>query len=317
LQGTPLLIGIELSQRLDSLGFLDLKILQLFPVVHRLLDSLVDSHKLLVVLHFLQLGLRLDLRCLNCAIQLLVQLLHLFLMVKLELLDFLERLLFLHLKFALPGNVEVLELIIADVNILFHLLLLDACSHLILIVHNFSFKQSHFSHQVFVQLILMNFLALGGKQLHLLLDNGENQNLFVLVQRTVHAAVKHLDEFNGRLQAQQIENLGLALFEDQLDVCFVQNAFISEICLPDGVPNFLALASTSEHRSGLINQLLALVSGNVGERGESLGVSVATRVSHARCLNMDVGVPRFLQITVPLRCNLLHTFIFIKRFRYN
>ena len=64
----PLVIGILLSQLLDSKSFLHFQVFKLFPVVHCLFDPFIDSNQLFIVLHFLEPSRWLDLGGFDCSI---------------------------------------------------------------------------------------------------------------------------------------------------------------------------------------------------------------------------------------------------------
>jgi hypothetical protein len=86
------------------------------------------------------------------------------------------------------------------------------------------------------------------QHLHLLLHKSKDQDLLVLIELTITTLVKHIQEFSWSLNPEQIVNLLFAAFEDQSDVCFIQNAFLSEVSFSNGLPNLLALSSTSYKR---------------------------------------------------------------------
>lgn len=87
--------------------------------------------------------------------------------------------------------------------------------------------------------------------------------MLVLVQHAVVTLVKDVDKLLGRLQAEQIVNLTLALVKQQFYVGFVKNALLAEVGLADSLPHFLALAGGSEHGLGLTDEGLAFLKGNV------------------------------------------------------
>ena len=196
-----LVVGTFLSQLLHALGLFNFKLLQLAAVVHRFFDPLVDCNQLLVVLHFLKAGSRLDLGSLHCAAQLGVELLHLVFVVILQQLDLLERLVFKLGEFLFPGSVEVSEQVVADAHVLAHLRLLNVRPQLALVLHYKLFKKADLPHEVLVELVLVDFAALIGEQLHFGLDHGKNQNLLVFVQLTVTPYVEHFNQFLGGRQA--------------------------------------------------------------------------------------------------------------------
>jgi hypothetical protein len=83
-------------------------------------------------------------------------------------------------------------------NVLAHLVSLNVAAEFLLEVDDFDFQEAYLLHQVLVELVLVNLAALLGKQLHFLLDEGEDQNLLVLVQHAVATLVEHIDELLGR-----------------------------------------------------------------------------------------------------------------------
>jgi hypothetical protein len=146
LQLFALVISAFLTQALNTLGFFNLKFLELSAVVHGLFDSFVDGNKLFVVLHFLKPGGRLDLGGFDCATKLSVQFLHLVLVVVLEQLDFLKGLVFKLSKLVLPRSVEVSEEIVSNCDVFAHLSLLNVGAKLVLVLHNLLFQKAHFTH---------------------------------------------------------------------------------------------------------------------------------------------------------------------------
>ena len=82
-QGLALVLRVFLFEGLDSLSLLHFERLELLPVVHRLINSLVHGDKLLVVLHDFEFGVGLDLTRLNCSIELAIERFHLLFMVDL------------------------------------------------------------------------------------------------------------------------------------------------------------------------------------------------------------------------------------------
>lgn len=118
-------------------------------------------------------------------------------MFDLQVLNLNQSFLFVDLKAVLPLFVEVTHQLFADLHVLFHLRLLDVGTQVILVKDDFSLKQSHFLHQVFVQLVLVNFAALLSEQLHFLFDNRENHNLLILIEHTVATLVKDFQKLVG------------------------------------------------------------------------------------------------------------------------
>ena len=191
-----LVVSILLLQIFDTFSFLDLEGLELLSVVHSLVNSLIDSDKLLVVLHDLQLGCGLDLGSFNCAVKLTVECLHLLFVLNLQVLDLLESLLFILLEALIPSVVEVLHVLLTDLNILTHLSMLNVGPQLVLSRDNFGLKESHFLHQVLVQLVLVDLAALIGEQLHFLLHNLEDHDLLILVEHAITTLIEHLNELS-------------------------------------------------------------------------------------------------------------------------
>ena len=77
-----------------------------------------------------------------------------------ELLNFSERVDFELLKLLLPLNVEVLEHIIPDLNVFLHLSALDVQPQFVLVGNDLLLEEAHLLHEVFVQLVLVDFGAL-------------------------------------------------------------------------------------------------------------------------------------------------------------
>ena len=124
----PLVLSILVSELLDPDPFLDFQVSELLPVVHGLLNSLINSYKLLVVLILLQLGRGLDLGGLDGTVKLLVELLHLKFMLHLELLNLDETVVLEVGEVLLPLVIEVLQLRVTDFDIFCQLALLDVSS---------------------------------------------------------------------------------------------------------------------------------------------------------------------------------------------
>ena len=139
-------LRILLPQPLNPLSLLNLKNLELFPVVLRLLNSFIDSNKLLILLHLLQSCLWLDLDIFNGTVQLLVEHLHLLLVVVLEPLYPHETLILIIFKLLFPHAVEFLELLISNINIFPQLLFLNVGPQFVLILVYVGFQKSHFAH---------------------------------------------------------------------------------------------------------------------------------------------------------------------------
>ena len=181
----------------DTLALLNFEFLQLLPVVHSFIDSLIDSDQLLIVLHSLQSGIWLNLGGFNGSVQLAVQSFHLLLMVDLKALNFFQRLLLVDLEALLPCVIEFLHMLFTDSHILSHLSALDVGAEFVLILDNLILEKADFLHQVLVKLILMYFTTLFSEQFHFFLDHREDQHLFIFVKNTVATHIKHIKELLG------------------------------------------------------------------------------------------------------------------------
>ena len=62
-------------------------------------------------------------------------------------------------------------MLLSDLNVLSHLAALNVGAQLILESYNLALKEPDFFHKILVKLILVDFAALFGKQLHLLFDD--------------------------------------------------------------------------------------------------------------------------------------------------
>ena len=71
-------------------------------------------------------------------------------MIQLELLNFRERVNLELLELLLPLYVKVLEHIVTDLNILFHLSALNVESKFVLVSDDLPFKEPHLLHEIFV-----------------------------------------------------------------------------------------------------------------------------------------------------------------------
>ena len=252
--------------------------LELFAVVHSFINALVNRYQFFVVLHDLESGVWLDLCCLNGAVQLAVQVFHLLLVIDLEAVDFLERLFFILLETLLPGAVEILQVLLADLHVLAHLVLLDVDAQLVLEPDYLGLEQAHFLHQVFVQLVLVHLAALFGKQLHFLLDKRENEDLLVLIEDAITALVEHIDELLRRTQTEQIVDVLAALIENESDVGFIKKTLLAEISLLDGLPDFFAFACTSDKGSCLLYEFFYFVHWHIGQAEVGLLTEAASDV---------------------------------------
>jgi hypothetical protein len=81
------------------------------------------------------------------------------------------------------------------------LVVLNINSELILELIDVNLKESYFSHQVFVCLILLNVAELLGQDLHFLLDDREDKDLLVFVKLTIAALAENLQELRRGLQS--------------------------------------------------------------------------------------------------------------------
>jgi hypothetical protein len=220
-QMLSLVVGVLLPQVFNPLCLLDFIVSEFLPIIHCFFDSLVDSHQLLVVLHFLKFRRWLDFDCLDGLVQLGVELLHLVLMLNLQIFDLDYGFVLKLLEFMLPIAVELLELFVADVDVLLELVLLDVGPEFVLVLIEVFLKEADFAHEVLVQLILLHRAQFVRQDVHLLLDKAEDQDLLVLVEGAVAALVENLQELLRRGNPQQVEDNLLAVFKDQLQVGFV------------------------------------------------------------------------------------------------
>ena len=100
------------------------------------------------------------------------------------------------LKFFLPLYVEVLEQIVSNVYVFFHLCSLNVCPKLILVADNLGLKKSNFFHQVFVELVFVDLDAFFSEQLHLLFSALEYHNLFVFIQNAITTGIEYIKELD-------------------------------------------------------------------------------------------------------------------------
>lgn len=169
-----LVVCIFLLKCLDSFSFPDLECLEFLSIIHSLVDSLIDSDKLLIVLHDLQLGIGLDLSNLHSSVEFAVKGLHLLLVLDLQVLDPDQRLVFVFLEFELPVIVEVLHVLVADLHILAHLRDLDVGSQFVLVLNYLGLQETDLFHKILVQLVFVDFAALCSEQLHFFLDESKD-----------------------------------------------------------------------------------------------------------------------------------------------
>ena len=186
-------------------------------------------------------------------------------MLDLEPLHLLERLFFIQGEFLLPRAIEVLHMLLTDLDVFAHLSLLDILSHLILEHDDLGLQEPHLLHQVLVELILVHFAALLGKQLHFLLDERKYEDLLVLVQYAVTTLVEDVNEVLRIVQAKQIIDVLTALLEHKTDIGLIEEAFLAEVSFLDCCPDLFALARTSDQRPCFPDQLLDLVPWHIGQ----------------------------------------------------
>ena len=173
-------------------------------------------------------------------------------MLVFQLVNFRHVFVLLLLEVLLPLHVEFLKRLLTNFNVVFELVLLNVRAQLVLICHDFSFEESYLSHQIFIKLVLEDLAALVRQQLHLFLDDREQQNLLVFVEDAVPTLVEHFDELIGALEPQQVEDVSLALFEDQADVGLVEKPLLAEVSLPNRIPDLFALTCAADHASRLL-----------------------------------------------------------------
>lgn len=111
------------------------------------------------------------------------------------------------LEVVFPVSVELLQLLVSNVDVLLQLFGLDVDPEVVLVGVDVLLKQAHLSHQVFVQLVFMDYAQLVGEDGHLLFNRGEYENLLVLIQLTIRAYIKHFKELLGWRYPGQVENL--------------------------------------------------------------------------------------------------------------
>ena len=262
----------------DTFAFFNFKFLQFLSVVHRFINSLVDSDQLFIILHRLKSGIWLDLGGFNGTVKFSVQSFHLLLMVDLQALNFFERLLFIDLKALLPFVIEFLHMLLSDSDVLTHLCALDVSAEFVLILDNLIFQKSDFLHQVLIKLILMYFTTLFSKQLHFFLDHREDQHLLIFVKNAVAAHIKHIKKLLRRAQSQQVKDMITSLLEHQTDIRIIQQAFLPEVGLLDSLPDFLAFASTANQRPSFLYELTDFVTWDIGEGAEGFLAYAASRL---------------------------------------
>jgi hypothetical protein len=116
----------------------------------------------------------------------------------------------------------------------------------------------------------VDFAALLGKQLHFGLDHLKEENLFILVEDAITTLIEDLNELIRARQAEQVVDLIPTALKDETHVSFIEESLISEVSLADSLPDFLALAGSTEEGPRLVDQLAALVSRHVRQTREGL-----------------------------------------------
>ena len=191
-------------------------------------------------------------------------------MIHLKVLNLQKSIFFVLFKALLPILIELLHVLSTNGDVLFHLRCLNVGAQLVLEANDFSFKQSHLLHQIFIQLILVNFAAFVRKQLHFLFDDREDDDLLVLVKNSVTTQIKHFDELLRRIQSQEVVNVVSFRFENKAYVGLVKDTFPSKVGLLDGLPDLLAFASTADEWSCFLDKFLDFMARHVCQTGECL-----------------------------------------------
>ena len=186
-------------------------------------------------------------------------------MLDLQALHLFESLILILCEAVLPASVEVCHMLLANLNILPHLLTLDVLSKLLLEGDDLGLKEPNLLHQVLVHLVFVHFDALLREQLHFLLDEREHEDLLILVQNTIATLIEDIDELLRRDQPQHVVDVLTALVKDEADVRLVQQTLFAEICPLDGLPDLLAFTRTTNQRPRLLNESVDLVAGHVGQ----------------------------------------------------
>ena len=174
-------------------------------------------------------------------------------------------------------------MLLANLDVFSHLGTLDVPTHFVLEGYDLGFEKPHFFHQVFVELILVNFAAFFREQLHFLLDEREDKDLLILIQHTITALIKDINKVLSFTQPKHIVNVLSALFENKTDVRLVEKTLFAEISLLDGCPDLLALAGTTDKRPGLLNELLDLVARYVCQACVGLSTDATDHLSSLNC----------------------------------
>lgn len=142
-------------------------------------------------------------------------------MLNLQVLNLVECLVLVKLEAIFPATVEVLHVFLTDLDVLANLSLLNVTAQLFLENNDFGFKEPNLLHQVLVELVLMHLAALCRKKLHLFLDQGEDEDLLVLVQHAITALVEDVNELLRRADSQQVVNVLTALVKYQSNVSLI------------------------------------------------------------------------------------------------
>lgn len=125
-------------------------------------------------------------------------------MLFLQLLDLAEALRFKVGEVPLPVHIELVQLLVSDLNILCQLLLLDVLSQLVLIVNNVLLQLSHLTHQVLEHLVLKDIAEFTSEELHLGLDEGEDEYLLVFVKEAITIHIENVHEISSGLDTKEV-----------------------------------------------------------------------------------------------------------------
>jgi len=136
----------------------------------------------------------------------------------------------------------------------------------------------------------MNFAAFCCKKLHFFFDRRENQNLLIFVQLGVLSDVEDFDQFAGGVQSKQVIDVAAAFVKQKFNIGFIQNTLLAEVRLSNLPPHLLALARGAQHGFGLVDELNALVTGDVCETAVGL---LDARGSEAIHLGSCLGLLHF------------------------
>ena len=115
-------------------------------------------------------------------------------MSDLQILDLVQRISLELFKLCLPILIELLEMFVTNGHILLHLGSLNVSSQFILVFDDVSLHHSNLLHQILVDLVFVDLDALLREQLHLLFDNGEDEDLFILIKNAITTLVEDLNE---------------------------------------------------------------------------------------------------------------------------